>query len=120
MADVWALGVALYQLLIGRPPFITEFMNHKQLFQQMMISNLVLPNDLPKGAKDLLQKMIAPESARASLEAVMLHPWLSFYQFRVMKKRPKRQNKRTLYRVVRHVLRFVFKGPFPPPSEKYI
>lgn len=86
-------------------------------------------------ARDLLQRMLAPENTRASFDLVMFHPWLKPYNFwaeqsmpsekgeavpkkRKKRSRTKRRTKKAL-RLLRKVITFIIKGPYPPPDSYY-
>ncbi|CEP12549.1 hypothetical protein [Parasitella parasitica] len=78
LADVWVLGVFLYRMLVGRYPFSAS--NDQQLFKKMLNSDFSIPNELSEDAKDLIKRMLAPDSSRASLDLIIYHPWLKPYR----------------------------------------
>ncbi|KAI8337621.1 kinase-like domain-containing protein [Chlamydoabsidia padenii] len=77
MVDVWVLGISLYRMLVGKYPFYAN--NDRHLFNKMQHADFSIPSHLSSDAKDLLRRMLAPETSRASLDLVMFHPWLKPY-----------------------------------------
>ncbi|ORY97711.1 kinase-like domain-containing protein [Syncephalastrum racemosum] len=77
LADVWVLGISLYRMLVGKFPFIAS--SDRKLFKKMLHADFSIPHSLSEDAQDLLRRMLAPESSRASLDLVMFHPWLKSY-----------------------------------------
>ncbi|KAL9548189.1 hypothetical protein MBANPS3_005804 [Mucor bainieri] len=81
-SSIWALGISLYRMLVGRYPFYSvsgRDLTHRELFRKMFTSDFVLPKALSSDARDLIQRMLSPENARASFDLVMFHPWIQPY-----------------------------------------
>ncbi|KAJ8663246.1 hypothetical protein O0I10_000484 [Lichtheimia ornata] len=79
--DVWVLGVNLYRMLVGRYPFVAN--NDRKLFKKMLSADFSLPQDCSEDAKDLLRRMLAPDTTRASLDLVLHHPWVNPFKVAV-------------------------------------
>lgn len=95
-------------------------------------------------AKDLIKRMLAPDSSRASLDLIIHHPWLLSYRHLLLeqfnnttttmpkipthhqsnsiesetsiKKKPKKPKKK---HVIKRAFLLVVYGPFPPPKRPY-
>eukprot|EP00484_Ammonia_sp_Unknown_P012191 CAMPEP_0197078554 /NCGR_PEP_ID=MMETSP1384-20130603/213174_1 /TAXON_ID=29189 /ORGANISM="Ammonia sp." /LENGTH=839 /DNA_ID=CAMNT_0042517421 /DNA_START=111 /DNA_END=2630 /DNA_ORIENTATION=+ len=85
-ADIWSLGVCLFMMVIGAPPynrpsprdpgyrFIAEKKISKLLHQWERLK-YVTPN-----LYDLMERMLTvDESKRITLEEIVTHPWLKIY-----------------------------------------
>ncbi|XP_048210447.1 sperm motility kinase Z-like [Perognathus longimembris pacificus] len=74
-ADVWSLGVLLYHLVVGRPPF--RGVTQAQVEKAMLGGELGFPAHVSSDFRDLLGAMVAADPARRpSLGRVLEHPWL--------------------------------------------
>ncbi|CAN8260457.1 unnamed protein product [Cochlearia groenlandica] len=77
--DVWSVGVVIYTMLAGEPPFHGE--TAEQIFETILRGNLRFPPNIFGSisilAKDLLRKMICRDvSRRFSADDALHHAWM--------------------------------------------
>ena len=76
--DIWSLGVILYTLLVGYPPFRGE--NKAEIFKKVLKAKYSLKEKefetVSKEAKDLIRKLLNPDTkTRATAAEAMDDPW---------------------------------------------
>lgn len=101
--DIWALGVLIYEFLVGKPPF--EEIDKNATYKRIVKVDLRFPKYLPGGsgndkenintstvnngnatgldldAIDLIKRLLRYEpSERLSLDEVLRHPWIDKYK----------------------------------------
>ncbi|KHJ43101.1 kinase domain protein [Trichuris suis] len=73
--DLWALGVLLYEFLVGSAPFYAE--KQDDTFRRIVTCSYKIPKGVSAGASDLIQSLIKLiPSSRLPLEKVKEHPWI--------------------------------------------
>ncbi|XP_075043720.1 serine/threonine-protein kinase 33 [Mixophyes fleayi] len=78
--DIWGIGVIMYMLLSGNPPFMGT--SEEKLFQHIKKGKLkfsdVLWETVSDAAKDVLQKLLRVDPAdRITANELLDHPWLT-------------------------------------------
>jgi len=76
--DTWSLGVIIYALLIGKPPYETP--DVKTTYKKIKINSYSFPEHVPisDAAKSLIQKILVLEpTQRPTLDDIMEHPFMN-------------------------------------------
>ena len=74
MLDVWNLGVLLFELLTGNPPF--EGKSQNDLFSNILALKIKWPKGFNGVAKDLISKLLKIDPKhRLPVEQICDHPW---------------------------------------------
>ncbi|GAA5904293.1 CDC5/polo family serine/threonine-protein kinase [Sporobolomyces salmoneus] len=75
--DIWSIGVILYTLLIGKPPFQTK--DVKNIYRKIRDNVYEFPKEIPLSpeAEDLITWILRPiPSERPTLSEILAHPFL--------------------------------------------
>ena len=78
-ADIWSVGVIMYILLCGWPPFNGE--TEKEIFSNILKAPLDFTNDpwpkISPGAKECVNRMLVRDPRkRATCKEILDHPWM--------------------------------------------
>jgi len=75
-ADIWAMGITLYQIIFGKLPFVGGNIFH----QQQIVENteISFPEGTDPNLSHLISKMLARDpSERYSITDIWMHKWMS-------------------------------------------
>ena len=76
--DVWSLGVVIYTLIIGRPPFETPEV--KSTYKKIKMCAYTFPEHIPysENVRNIISKILVIDpSKRPTLDEVMQHPFIN-------------------------------------------
>ena len=73
--DTWALGVLLYEFLVGSPPFETD--SHSATYRRIQKVDIRWPAGMPDDARDLISRLLKKDPRqRLPLECIPKHPFV--------------------------------------------
>lgn len=77
--DWWALGILIYEMLAGYPPFYDE--NPFGIYQKILANKIEFPRHFDLNAKDLIKKLLTPDRTKRfgclknGAEDIKQHKW---------------------------------------------
>jgi len=79
-ADMWSIGVILYIILCGFPPFYDENDDLSRLYRKIKRAEYDMPSpywdNISANAKDLVRKLLQPDpKKRLNAKMTLSHPW---------------------------------------------
>lgn len=74
MVDIWDIGVLMFELLTGKPPFSGS--NQTELLSNIKKNKIVWPDDFPPLAKNLIFRILKLNpKERIGLDEILAHAW---------------------------------------------
>ncbi|CAO3698047.1 hypothetical protein G6F70_005727 [Rhizopus microsporus] len=83
--DWWSLGVLVYEMLAGYPPFFDD--DHLKLYEKILACKIKWPQYFDPNAKDLLKRLLTPDltkrfgNLKAGTDDIKRHPWFAGVDF---------------------------------------
>lgn len=83
--DYWALGVLIYEMVVGAPPFYAE--DPMEVYEKILSGNPVIPTFFTRNLSDLIKKLLRSQQAkrlgntRGGTAAVVKHKWFSSFDW---------------------------------------
>ena len=76
-SDWWSLGVLLYEMLAGIPPFYCE--NVTEMYELILRKPLTFPNDMSPASCDLITKLLDrnPQTRLQNVDQFKAHPFFA-------------------------------------------
>lgn len=76
--DIWSLGVIIYTLIIGKPPFETN--DVKTTYKKIRMNHYTFPDSvsISDEAKDLILRILNTDpSRRPTVDEILSHNWIN-------------------------------------------
>lgn len=80
--DWWALGVLIYEMVVGTPPFYSPNADSTEQMRRILAAKYMFPNNVSPTFKDIVKRFLSVNSVRrlgclkGGVNDVKLHPWL--------------------------------------------
>lgn len=83
--DWWALGVILYEMLVGYPPYYDPVPFN--IYQKVLMGRLAIPPEIDPEAASFIMGLLEPDAGkRTGAESARDHAWLRSFQFGLLER----------------------------------
>ena len=89
--DYWALGVLIFEMVVGQPPFYAE--DPMEVYEKILTGNPVMPSFFTRNLSDLVKKLLRSQQSkrlgntRGGTSAVIKHKWFSSFDWASLENR---------------------------------
>ena len=86
--DYWALGVLIFEMCVGTPPFFAE--DPMEVYEKILGANPALPTFFSKNLSDLIKKLLRSQqgkrlgNTRGGTSVVIKHKWFSSFDWQTL------------------------------------
>ena len=86
--DYWALGVLIYEMVVGAPPFYAE--DPMEVYEKILSGNPSMPSFFTRNLSDLIKKLLRSQQAkrlgntRGGTASVVKHKWFSTFEWALL------------------------------------
>jgi CRP-like cAMP-binding protein len=83
--DYWALGVLIFEMVVGAPPFYAE--DPMEVYEKILGGNPAMPTFFTRNLSDLIKKLLRSQqgkrlgNSRGGTAAVIKHKWFSSFDW---------------------------------------
>jgi serine/threonine protein kinase len=83
--DYWALGVLIFEMVVGAPPFYAE--DPMEVYEKILSGNPPMPTFFTRNLSDLIKKLLRSQqgkrlgNTRGGTAAVVKHKWFSSFDW---------------------------------------
>lgn len=83
--DWWTLGILLYEMMVGQPPFVDE--DPMGIYQQILVGNIRFPRFFDRNARSLVKKFLVADLTKrygclkGGADYVKRHKWFQEFDF---------------------------------------
>ena len=83
--DYWALGVLIFEMVVGAPPFYAE--DPMEVYEKILSGNPSMPTFFTRNLSDLIKKLLRSQqgkrlgNTRGGTAAVVKHKWFSSFDW---------------------------------------